>query len=92
MMAIYVKFIEFQNTISFFNSVKKSNMDLLNDVKNFIPSEIWDNYEGMMNMMNMMNMVNMFQDMDMDFDPMSMMANMFTNEEKEGDTDDGLDQ
>ena len=89
MMAIYVKFIEFQNTISFFSSIKNSNMDLLDHIKNMIPNEIWDNYE---NMMNMMNMVTMFQDMDMDFDPMSMMANMFSNEEKEGETDDGLDQ
>ena len=37
-----------------------------------------------------MSMVDMFQEMDMDFDPMSMMANMFNNEEKEGESDDGL--
>ena len=89
MLAIYVKFIEFQNTISFFRGLKKTNIELLNDVKNIFPDEIWDNYE---NVMNMMNMVDMFQEMGMDFDPMSMMTNMFNYEEKEGESDDGLAQ
>ncbi len=89
MLAIYVKFIEFQNTISFFRGLKKTNIELLNDVKNILPDEIWDNYE---NVMNMMNMVDMFQEMGMDFDPMSMMTNMFNYEEKEGESDDGLAQ
>ena len=89
MMAIYVKFIEFQNTLSFFSYIKKSNIELLDDVKKMIPDEIWDNYESVM---NMMNMVDMFQEMGMDFDPISMMTNMFNYEEKEGESDDGLAQ
>lgn len=89
MMAIYVKFMEFQNTLSFFRCIKKTNMELLDDVKKMIPDEIWDNYE---NVMNIMNMVDMFQEMGMDFDPMSMMTNMFNYEEKEGESDDGLAQ
>ena len=83
MMAIYVKFMEFQNTLSFFSYIKKSNMELLDDVKNMIPDEIRDNYENVLNMINIMNMSDMF-------DPMTMMANMFSSEEKEGESDDGL--
>lgn len=87
MMAIYVKFIEFQNTIAFFNGIKKSNSDLMDEIKNILPKNTLETYE---NMLNIMSMVDMFQEMDMDFDPMSMMTNIFNKEEKEGESDDGL--
>ena len=87
MMAIYVKFMEFQNTLSFFSCIKKSNNEIMDEIKNMLPKNTLETYE---NMMNIMSMVDMFQEMDMDFDPMSMMANMFNNEEKEGESDDGL--
>ena len=87
MMAIYVKFMEFQNTLSFFSGIKKSNNELMDEIKNMLPKNTLETYE---NMMNIMSMVDMLQEMDMDFDPMSMMANMFNNEEKEGESDDGL--
>ena len=59
----------------------------MDEIKNMLPKNTLETYE---NMMNIMSMVDMFQEMDMDFDPMSMMANMFNNEEKEGESDDGL--
>ena len=82
LLAIYIKFMEFQNTIAFFNGVKKSNTELIDMLKKLIPDEIWDNYETMMNMMSMVDM----------FDPASMMADMFNFDEKEGESDDGLAQ
>ena len=87
MMAIYVKFMEFQNTLSFFKGIPKSNSDLMDEIKNMLPKNTLETYE---NMMNIMSMVDMFQEMGMDFDPMSMMANMFNYEEKEGESNDGL--
>ncbi len=87
MMAIYVKFMEFQNTLSFFKGIQKSNSDLMDEIKNMLPKNTLETYE---NMMNIMSMVDMFQEMGMDFDPMSMMTNIFNKEEKEGESDDGL--
>ena len=74
MMAIYVKFMEFQNTLSFFKGIPKSNSDLMDEIKNMLPKNTLETYE---NMMNIMSMVDMFQEMDIDFDPMSMILIIF---------------
>ena len=98
MMAVYVKFLEFRYTLSSFRTMRqKQNApeDILNSIKPYMSS---DDAESFDQMMNMMSMVQEMQNMsDMDFDPMSMMAGMFAQEEhtesqKEGETIDGLDK
>lgn len=85
MMAVYVKFLEFQHTLSFFHSMKQCDLssdDIYDNLKPYLSPEDQSTFEQMT---NMMNMVNMMQDMpDMDFDP-SILAGMFTQESKEGD-------
>lgn len=61
LVAIYVKFIEFQNALNTFQSFSKSTDDLLDEVKNMIPSSMMESYE---NMMAMMSMMDMFQDLN----------------------------
>ena len=101
MMAIYVKFLEFRHTLSSFHTMrqkKNSPEDILNSLKPYMSSSDAESFDQMMNMMSMMSMAQEMQNMsDMDFDPMSMMTEMFAQEEhtelqKEGETIDGLDK
>lgn len=97
MMAVYVKFQEFQYTLSSFRTMrKKANApeDILNSLKPYMSSEDMESLDQVMNMMSMMSMAQEMQNMsDTDFDPMSMMAGMFaqdtdTNPQKEGEQHD----
>ncbi len=97
MMAVYVKFQEFQYTLSSFRTMrKKANApeDILNSLKPYMSSEDMESFDQVMNMMSMMSMAQEMQNMsDTDFDPMSMMAGMFaqdtdTNPQKEGEQHD----
>lgn len=100
MIAVYVKFLEFQHTLSFFRSMKQKNYspeDIFDGIKPYLsPSDI-ESFDQMQNMMSMMSMMQEMQNMsDSDFDPMSMMG-MFaqennTNPQKEGENHDGLDE
>ena len=99
MMALYVKFIEFRHTFSFFRSMRQkehSPEDILNSVKPYMSASDVESFDQMMNMMNMMSMAQEMQNMsDGEFDPMSMMTGMFAMEdttdcEKEGDPYDRL--
>jgi hypothetical protein len=86
--AIYVKFLEFSHTVSFFRGMRQnrdSPEQILDTLKPFIPQQDWDSFDQMMGMMSMM------QEMP------EMMAGMFTQEDnteppKEGESYDGLDQ
>lgn len=83
MMAVYVKFMEFQNTLSFFRGIKQkrnSPEDVFEGLKPYLPQSTLESYE---NLMNMMSMVNMFQEMQGTSDPMSMMADMLTPEQQD---------
>ena len=101
MMAVYVKFMEFQHTLSSFRNMRQksgSPEDILDGIKPYLSQSNLESVDQMMNMMSMMNMMQEMQNMsDMDFDPMSMMTGMFaqddkTEPEKEGESHDGLDQ
>lgn len=81
MMAIYIKFMEFQNTLNFFSCIHSSNADPFDELKKLLPASALETYD---NMMNMMSMVQMMSEMEGDFDPMSMMADMFDLNQKEG--------
>jgi len=85
-IAIYVKFMEFQHTLSFFQVMKQRDWE---DLKSYLPRSAMEAYDNILNMMNMVNMMNMFQDMqnssdtEAEFDPMSMMKDMLTPEQQD---------
>ncbi len=81
MMAIYIKFIEFQNTLTSFSSICNSSGNPFDELKKVLPASALETYENMMNVMNMMQFMS---EMESDFDPMSMMADMFETNQKEG--------
>ena len=76
LVAIYVKFIEFQNALTSFRSLSKSEENLFDEIKKLLPTDMVETYENMMNMMSMMDMMDI--------------SNMFGTEQKEGDLNDGL--
>ena len=87
MMAVYVKFIEFQNTLSFFRGTKQrkdSPENMFDDIKPYLPLSAQESYN---NVINIVNMIHLFQEMqhgfDGDFDPMSMMTDMLTPEQQD---------
>ncbi len=78
MIAIYVKFLEFQNTLTYFHRMQQKSFD---DLKGYLPRSAVESFD---NIMNMINMMNMFQEMQgEEFDPMSMMADMLTPEQQD---------
>lgn len=85
MLAVYVKFQELSYTMSFFRSMKSrsySPEDMFDSLKPFLSPDDLESFDQMQNMMNMMSMMQEMQNMpDMDFDPMSMMTGMFTQED-----------
>lgn len=83
MLAVYVKFLEFQTVLSSFRAFRQlSNApeDIFESLKPYLPHSALESFD---NMMSMMSMVNSFQEMQ-DFDPMSMMQQF----QKEGETHD----
>ena len=101
MMAVYVRFSELQHIFSSFRNMKQrplSPENILDGMKPYLSDTDLETFDQMSNMMNMMSMMQEMQSMtDGNFDPMSMMAGMFTQEEntehqKEGETDDRLDK
>lgn len=85
-MAIYVKFMEFQHTLSSFHNMRQKSSspeDMLEDIKPYLSPSNIESVDQMMNMMSIMSMMQEMQNMsDMDFDPMSMMTGMFAQDEK----------
>jgi hypothetical protein len=82
-LAIYIKFMEFQNTISSFHAFKNNafnTQDVLNEIRPYLPSDMFDSID---NLMNMMSMMELFQNMSetADLDPMEMVQNMFSTEQ-----------
>lgn len=74
-LGIFIKFMEFQQTISFFqnfgNSIHSqtfgqkasaSPTDMFQDLKPYLPSQAAEMADSFMNMMNMMEMMQMFQE------------------------------
>ena len=95
MFAVYVKFLELRHTLSFFRGMRQkahSPEDIFDSIKPYMSPSDAESFDQMMNMMSMMSMVQEMQNMsDGDFDPMSMMAGMFaqddhTEMQKEGES------
>ena len=93
-MAIYVKFMEFQNTWSSFRAFKQKSyttQDIFQELRPFMPPSASESIDNLMNMMSMMEMMQSMQEMqDTDsettsgfgFDPMQMMQGMLTPEQQ----------
>lgn len=78
-MAIYVKFIEFQNTLSTFHAFTKkshSTQDIIQDLKPFIPHSACESLEQLQTMMSMMEMFQGFDEESM----FEMFGSMFSPE------------
>jgi len=90
-MAIYVKFMEFQNTWSTFRAFRQKShttQDIFQELRPYMPPSASDSIDNIMNMMSMMEMMQNMQDMDskeasgFGFDPMQMMQSMLTPEQQ----------
>ena len=93
-MAIYVKFMEFQNTWSTFRAFRQKShttQDIFQELRPYMPPSASDSIDNLMNMMSMMEMMQNMQEMqDTDsettsgfgFDPMQMMQGMLTPEQQ----------
>lgn len=90
-MAIYVKFMEFQNTWSSFHAFKQKSyttQDIFQDLRPYMPPSACDSIDNLMNMMSMMEMFQNMQGADpgddsgYGFDPMQMMQGMLTPEQQ----------
>lgn len=87
-MAVYVKFMEFQNTWSSFHAFKQRALeaqDIIQELKPYMPPSACDSIDNLMNMMSMMEVFQSFQqnsDDDSEFDPMGMMQGMLTPEQQ----------
>ena len=76
MMAIYIKFMELQNTLTYFTGFSDSAEDPLEELKKLIPSSAMETYDSLMSMMSMMSMM--------------QEADTLNSIQKEGETNDGL--
>lgn len=87
-MAIYVKFMEFQNTWSSFHVFRQrahTAQDIMQELRPYMPPSACESIDNIQNMMSMMELFQSFQqaeDGNSDFDPMSMMKGMLTPEQE----------
>ena len=89
LMAVYVKFLELKQTLSFFQGIHlQSNNpeDILDHIKPYMSRSDAEAFDNVLQMMNMMSMMQ-------DIDPAAMMNGMFekdndTELQKEGETHD----
>lgn len=88
MFAVYVKFLEFQYTLSSFQLFKQkpfSTQNIFQEMKPYMPSSACESIDNIMNILNMMEMFQSMHeasDSNSDFDPMAMMQNMLTPEQQ----------
>ncbi len=97
-LAVYVRFLELQNTIQFFrhftsglhtqNFTPTSPLEIFQEIAPYMSSEFGETFDQLSNMMNMMEMMQSFQGEDSD--PMEMFGSMFSqniNEENQNEGD-----
>lgn len=97
LLAVYVKFMEFQRTLSVFQNPKQtihmqtlqnaSPLDMLTEIKPYLPKQSGEQLDQLLNMMSMMEMFSSFQSMNEESDgqgmnPMDMMKGMMTPEQQ----------
>ena len=77
MLAIYIKFMEFQNTLHSFSGIHTSCGDPFEELKKMLPVSALETYDNMMNMMSMMQAMN----------EMDEMADIFGKMQNEGESE-----
>lgn len=87
MMAIYVRFTEFQYAYSSFHTFERNShdpKDILQEIRPFLSPSVCETFDNLMNMMEMMEMMNETEQQDI--------FEMFNNLNAGGETDAGLDK
>ncbi len=88
LFAIYIKYLEFQHTLSSFQTFRQKTFDtqdILQDIKPYISPSMAESIDNIMNMMSMMEMFQNMQNASDDgeaFDPMSIMKTMLNPEQQ----------
>ena len=83
-LAIYIKFVEFQNTLSSFRIFKNrthSTEQMLNEIRPYLPSDIFDSIDSILNMISMMEMMKSMSDSNTS-DPSEMLKSMLSPEQQ----------
>lgn len=83
-LAIYIKFIEFQNTLSSFRIFKNrthSTEQMLNEIRPYLPSDIFDSIDNILNIMNMMEMMKSMSETNSS-DSSEILKNMLSPEQQ----------
>ena len=90
MFAVYVKFLELRHTLSFFRGMRQkehSPENIFDTIKPYISPSDAESFDQMMSMMSMLQeMQNMPGG---EFDPMSMMAGMFAQDDNTRPQEEG---
>ena len=83
-LAIYIKFIELQNTLSSFRIFKNrthSTEQMLNEIRPYLPSDIFDSIDNILNMMNIMEMMKSMSETNSS-DSSEILKNMLSPEQQ----------
>ena len=83
-LAIYIKFVEFQKTLSSFRIFKKqthSTEQMLTEIRPYLPSDIFDSIDNILNMISMMEMMKTMSEANTS-DPTEMLKNMLSPEQQ----------
>lgn len=83
-LAIYIKFIELQNTLSSFRIFKNrthSTEQMLNEIRPYLPSDIFESIDNILNMMNMMEMMKSMSETNSS-DSSEILKNMLSPEQQ----------
>lgn len=102
MLGIYVKFSEFQNTISYFHQIQTMNLhssshdfnldSIMDDLKSYYPNEELETLESVVQAMHMMEMM---QNLNMDdWTASSNISNLFQtfHQERKDDNNGNMDE
>ena len=85
MLAVYIKLIEFQNTFSSFTVFQPQAAtaeDMLNEIRPYIPSDIYQPIDAILNMMNLMSIMRNVSE-DSVSDPAELLKNILTPEQQD---------
>ncbi len=84
LFAVYVKFMEFQNTLSFFRTFQHKSyslQDIMQDIRPYLPQDSCDAMDNILNLIQLMDLFQSMPDSD-DTDPMDFMSAMLTPEQQ----------
>ena len=83
-LAIYIKFAEFQNTLSSFRIFKNrtySTEQMLTEIRPYLPSDIFNSIDNILNMVSMMEIMKNMSEASTT-DPAELLKNMLTPEQQ----------